>query len=89
MIAMIQFCYDISSCVRFRVMLIAFIVIEVYEWSWNHGSGEAVYGREMECIERKSNNTFYPFKNKRQIHRHLQTIKLLCPLKNWSSNKMG
>ena len=33
---------------------------------------------EMECIECSSYNTFYPFQNKHQIHRHLQSVKMLC-----------
>ena len=31
----------------------------------------------MESIESSSYNTFYPFQNKHQIHRHLQSVKML------------
>ena len=52
------------------------------------------YSREMEYIEQASSNTFYPFQNKHQIHRNLQIVKMLCPLKNQNevesrSHKMG
>ena len=36
----------------------------------------------MECTERVSSNTFYPFQNKHQIHRHPQSsVKMLCAFK--------
>ena len=31
----------------------------------------------MESIESSSYNTFYPFQNKHQIHRHIQSAKML------------
>ena len=37
--------------------------------------------REMEFIEQTSFNTFYPFQNKQQIHRHLQSVRILCAFK--------
>ena len=37
-----------------------------------------VYGREMECIESSSYNTFYPFQYKHQIYRYIQSVKMLC-----------
>ena len=39
--------------------------------------------REMEFIECTSYNTFYPFQNKHQIHRNLQSIKMLCAFKTF------
>ena len=36
---------------------------------------------EMEYIEHASCNTFYPFQNKHQIHRHIQSVKV-CAFKN-------
>ena len=36
----------------------------------------------MEYIGHTSHNTFYPFQNKHQIHRHLHNGKMLCAFKN-------
>ena len=33
-------------------------------------------------------NTFYPFQNKHQIHRHLQSVKMLCTYKNKNKLKL-
>ena len=41
-----------------------------------------VYGREMECIESSSYNTFYPFQYKHQIYRYIQSVKMLCAYEN-------
>ena len=34
--------------------------------------------RVMEYIEYSSNNTLHPFQNKHQIHRHIQSVNMLC-----------
>ena len=36
----------------------------------------------MEYIESTSQNTFYPFQNKHQNHQHIQSVRMLCALKN-------
>ena len=45
--------------------------------------------KEMEYIEGSYYNTFYPFQNKHQIHRHLQSVQiLLCAFKNQNKVKI-
>ena len=44
--------------------------------------------KEMEHIEGSYYNTFYPFQNKHQTHRHLQSVKMLCAYKNQNKVKI-
>ena len=55
-------------------------------------SKEFMSSKEMEYIEQASSNTFYPFQNKHQIHQHLQSVNMSCPVKKskyCGSHKMG
>ena len=47
-----------------------------------HPFSLCVLQRDGICIERVSQSTFYPFQNKHQNLRHLQSIRMLCTLKN-------